>query len=106
MITFEQLKEIVLLYETGVEEKVISNIYKIKPNKIKKYYLKGKKIITRSVDEVDAPTSGGGGGGTAAPAGPSNVSKWTGAAEGRANPRSQGRKWESGLSRGKANPLT
>lgn len=102
MITFKELKEIVVLVESGSNDDVIGKIYNIKPNKVKKYYLKGKKVITRDVDEAD---SGGGSAGTAAPAQPT-VTKWTGAAEGRANPRSPGRKWESGISRSKANPLT
>lgn len=104
MITLKELEEIVLLYESGTKEDVIANLFNIKEGKVKKYYLKGKKVISRSVDEADA--AAGSTAGTAAPAGPSNVTKWTGAAEGRANPRTPGRKWESGISRGKANPLT
>lgn len=110
MITYKELKEIVLLHETGTNDETIANLYNIKTNKVKKYYLKGKKIFSRDVDEAEdaAPTSGGGGSqGTAAPAGPSNVTKWeSGITRGHANQIDQNHKWESGITRGKDNPLT
>lgn len=107
MITHKELNEIVLLYETGTKEDVIGNIYNIDPKKIKKYYLKGKKIFSRDVDEADAAAAGGastgGGSGTAVPA-QTNVSKWeSGITRGRANQVDQNHKWESGVTKGRAN---
>lgn len=108
MITFKELKQIVLLSESGVGDDVIGKIFNVNPKKIKKYFLKGKKIFSKEIDEDTATTGSGGGGsaGTTAPAGPSNIHKWTGAAEGRANPRTPGKKWESGVNRGPANQLS
>jgi hypothetical protein len=105
MITFKELRELTLLIESGLDNEVVGKIFNVTPNKVKKYYLKGKKILVKDMDE-DAASSGGGSAGTAAPAGPSNVSKWAGATHGRANPIDQNHKWESGLTRGKANPLS
>lgn len=108
MITLKELKEILILKESGTDDQTIANIFNIKTESVKKYFLKGKKIIERTMDEADdaaGTTSTGGSAGTSAPAGPSNVTKWSGAAEGRANPRTSSRKWESGITRSKANPL-
>lgn len=103
MITYKDLKEIVLLCETGTEDSVIAKIYNIEPSKVKKYFLKGKKIFSRDVDEAE--TAGGGSPGTATPAQPT-VTKWeSGLTRGRANPTDQNHKWESGLARGHANRL-
>ena len=102
MITFKELKEIIVLVESGSNDDVIGKIYNIKPNKVKKYYLKGKKVISRDVDEAE---SSGGSAGTTAPAQPT-VTKWeSGIARGHANPLDQNHKWESGLTRGRANRL-
>ena len=102
MISFKDLKEIVLLSESGTSDEVIGKIFKISPKKIKKFYLKGKKILSRDVDEADTQ---GGSAGTAAPAQPT-VTKWeSGLNRGRANPTDQNHKWESGLTRGHANRL-
>jgi hypothetical protein len=102
MISFKDLKDIVLLSESGTDDETIGKIFNINPKKIKKYYLKGKKILSRDVDEADAS---GGSPGTTAPAQPT-VTKWeSGLNRGRANPTDQNHKWESGLVRGRANRL-
>lgn len=104
MITYKELEEIVLLFESGISEEVISSIYNIKPKKIKKYYLKGKKVVTKDVDEAETADSKGSSSGTAAPAGPSNVTKWeSGITRGRANQIDQNHKWESGIAKGRSN---
>jgi hypothetical protein len=104
MLKFNDLKELILMVESEMGDDLIASILKIKPKKVKGLYKKAKKLTTKDVDEADA--AGGGSPGTAVPAGPSNVSKWTGAAEGRANPRTASHKWESGVNRGSSNKLS
>lgn len=103
MLNLKELRELILMVESGVPDDVIGNVLKVKPTKVRTFYRKGKQIIpTKGVDEDD---TGGGSPGTAAPAQPT-VSKWeSGVSRGRANPIDQNHKWESGVNRGKANKL-
>lgn len=105
MITYKELKELVLLKESGTDDQTLGKIFNVEPKKIKKYFLKGKKIFSKEMDEAETASTGGSPG-TTAPAGPSTVTKWVGATHGRANPTDQNHKWESGITRSKANPLT
>jgi len=103
MLTLKGLKELILMVESGVSDEVIGNVLKIQPKKVKTFYKKGKKVIApKGTDEADA---GGGSSGTAAPSQPTS-NKWSGAQHGRANPIDQNHKWESGLTRSKANQLS
>lgn len=107
MISLKQLKEIIILSESGINDETIANIFKINPKGIKKLVKKGKKILPimkMPIVAMDEEQGGGGSPGTAAPAQPTS-NKWAGASHGRANPTDQNHKWESGINRGKANQL-
>lgn len=104
MLKFNDLKELILMVESEMSDELIGTILKIKPKKVKGLYKKAKKLTTKDVDEAETAISKSPG--TAAPAGPSNVSKWTGAQHGRANPIDQNHKWESGVNRGQGNKLS
>lgn len=104
MIPFKNLRELILLIESGVDENVVGKVLKINPKKIKKLYKKAKTLMPIiSMDEEEGTSSGSPG--TAAPAQPT-VTKWeSGLTRGRANPIDQNHKWESGINRGRANRL-
>lgn len=104
MLKFKDLKHLVVLVESEISDEVIASLLSIKPKKVKGLYKKAKKLTTKDVDEAETAISKSPG--TAAPAGPSNVSKWTGAQHGRANPIDQNHKWESGVNRGQGNKLS
>lgn len=104
MLKFKELEQIITLSESGVSDEVIGNIFKIKPKSVNKFIKKGKKILKKPIVTMDEEAQGGGSPGTTAPSQPTS-NKWTGAAHGRANPIDQNHKWESGITRGKANQL-
>ena len=109
MITYKELKELVLLKESGTDYQTLGKVFNISPNKIKKYYLKGKKIISKNVDEADdAPATDGAPAsspGTAAPS-QGTVKKWeSGIVRGHSNPVDPSHHYEFGTVHSRANPI-
>ena len=80
-------------------------------NLMKKYTKDSTETVGSEIDEQEEASSGGGGGGAATTSGGgtsnSRGRKWeTGLTRGKANKLGlKGEKWESGLARGKANPV-
>lgn len=104
MITYKQLKELVLLKESGTDDQTLSKVFNVEPKKIKKYFLKGKKIFSREIDEAGATSDSSGGSPGTAPISQPSVVKWeSGITRGHSNPIDQNHKWESGITKGRAN---